>query len=153
MLPPAPGRFSTTIGWPSALPISVATSRARVSEVPAEKGTISRIGWFGHAPAVPGWARAAGAAESVSSAAATRARRVVMGILAGSFPCILAGTVLRAPAQGRRCAQDAADGRGPPRAQRAGSYMRYDMSSYIFDPTCALWYVSVRHGHAASLRP
>jgi hypothetical protein len=42
-----PGRLSITTGWPSALLISVPTSRATVSEVPAEKGTITRTGWVG----------------------------------------------------------------------------------------------------------
>src|SRR3712207_2801560 len=82
-LPPAPGRLSTTMGWPSALLISVPTSRARVSEVPAEKGTMSRIGWFGQAAL--GCARAAGVAARDSRAAAARRRRDVRGILPVSY--------------------------------------------------------------------
>ena len=34
MLPPAPALFSTTIGWPKALPHSSATSRAAMSALP-----------------------------------------------------------------------------------------------------------------------
>src|SRR5215207_9947657 len=75
ILPPAPARFSTTIGWPSDLLISVPTSRAMVSETPAEKGTISRIGWLGQA----GCARAPGAAigRAVTESRAAAARRRV----------------------------------------------------------------------------
>src|SRR3954451_3887695 len=76
ILPPAPARFSTTIGWPSDLLISVLTSRAMVSETPAEKGTISRIGWFGQGA----WAKAGSAARDRTPA---RARRRVRWDMAG----------------------------------------------------------------------
>src|SRR4051794_25517178 len=78
MLPPAPARFSTTIGWPTDLLISVPTSRAMVSDTPAEKGTISRIGWFGHGDADWAWARAGMAARERRAAAARR--RVARGL-------------------------------------------------------------------------
>src|SRR3954465_1005815 len=68
ILPPAPARFSTTIGWPIDLLISVLTSRAMVSDTPAEKGTISRIGWFGQGV----WAMAGSAGRARRAAAARR---------------------------------------------------------------------------------
>src|SRR4051794_39674905 len=79
-LPPAPARLSTTIGWPSDLLISVLTSRAMVSETPAEKGTISRIGWFGQ-----GASASAGSAarERTAAAARRRVRRGIPGFLLG----------------------------------------------------------------------
>jgi hypothetical protein len=48
MMPPAPGRFSTTTGWPSASESFGATRRAGVSVAPpGENGTISRMVRFG----------------------------------------------------------------------------------------------------------
>src|SRR6185436_2875747 len=48
--PPAPGLFSTTIGWPSLLPNHSASVRDRMSAAPAGgKLTIQRIGLVGHA--------------------------------------------------------------------------------------------------------
>src|SRR5258708_7851482 len=47
-MPAAPGRFSITIGWPSASPSAGATVRAVMSTLPpGTKGTISRIGLLG----------------------------------------------------------------------------------------------------------
>src|SRR5476649_1841574 len=60
--PPAPGLFSTTIGWPSLLPKYSASERERMSAAPAGgKLTIQRIGLEGQpvcALATPGAARA-----------------------------------------------------------------------------------------------
>src|SRR5437870_5270213 len=48
MVPPAPGRFSTTSGWPSAAASLSATGRAMVSVAdPGVKGTMMRIGLAG----------------------------------------------------------------------------------------------------------
>ena len=48
MVPPAPPRFSTTIGWPSAADILSATLRAiTVVLPPGGNGTISVIGRVG----------------------------------------------------------------------------------------------------------
>src|SRR5512139_1948776 len=48
--PPAPGLFSTTIGWPSRLPKYSAKVRDRMSAAPAGgKLTIQRIGFDGQA--------------------------------------------------------------------------------------------------------
>src|SRR5215510_184010 len=61
--PPAPGLFSTTIGWPSLLPKYSARVRDRMSAAPAGgKLTIQRIGLEGHAAcafAIAGAAEAA----------------------------------------------------------------------------------------------
>src|SRR5437762_806201 len=47
--PPAPGLFSTTIGWPSLAPNHSASVRERMSAAPAGgKLTIQRIGFEGH---------------------------------------------------------------------------------------------------------
>src|SRR5438876_6039176 len=49
MLEPAPGLFSTTTGWPSALPNSSLITRATKSAAPpGAKPTSSRIGLFGY---------------------------------------------------------------------------------------------------------
>ena len=57
-MPPAPGLFSTTIGWPSRLPKYSAKVRDRMSAAPAGgKLTIQRIGFDGQgvcAAAMPG---------------------------------------------------------------------------------------------------
>ena len=51
MLPLAPGRLSTTTGWPSRSCSGVATRRARMSVgPPAGSGTIIRIGRVGYGP-------------------------------------------------------------------------------------------------------
>src|SRR5215471_4377992 len=48
--PPAPGLFSTTIGWPSRVPKYSASVRDRMSAAPAGgKLTIQRIGFDGQA--------------------------------------------------------------------------------------------------------
>ena len=60
-MPPAPGLFSTTIGWPSRLPKYSARVRDRMSAAPAGgKLTIQRIGFDGQgvcAAAMPGAAK------------------------------------------------------------------------------------------------
>ena len=49
MLPPAPGRFSTTTCWPSALVSWSAITRAKMSvDWPGGKGTTILIGLVGH---------------------------------------------------------------------------------------------------------
>jgi hypothetical protein len=64
--------LSITTGCPSAFDISVATSRATVSEVPAAKGTITRIAWLGQGRVC---ARAGSATSE--NRAATAARRAI----------------------------------------------------------------------------
>src|SRR3954468_5889106 len=50
MVPPAPGLFSITSGWPRPLLMLSATVRPMMSVMlPAVKGTISRIGFVGQA--------------------------------------------------------------------------------------------------------
>src|SRR6185369_14381755 len=67
-LPPAPGRFSTTIGLPSPCDIALATARASTSdEPPAVKVTIIVIGRSGYLAV---WA-------CVPPIAAARAKRVI----------------------------------------------------------------------------
>jgi hypothetical protein len=49
IVPPAPGTFSTTIVWPSALPIDAASDRATVSVgPPAANGTYIVTGFVGN---------------------------------------------------------------------------------------------------------
>src|SRR5260221_12713386 len=65
-MPAAPGRFSITIGWPSASPSAGATVRAVISTLPpGTKGTISRIGLLGK-PCAPA-AHAPSAARALAS--------------------------------------------------------------------------------------
>src|SRR5258708_8804049 len=75
MLPEAPGRFSTTTGWPRRAPSRSATVRALVSVTPpAAKGTTSRTGRDGKArpePAKGSCAKAAWAATSARTAVST----------------------------------------------------------------------------------
>ena len=48
MLPPAPGRFSTTTGWPRARESGSASARATMSGwPPGAKGTTSFTAWAG----------------------------------------------------------------------------------------------------------
>ena len=66
--PLAPGRFSTTTGWPSGPAIFCATSRAQMSEVePAVKGTTNVIGFVGNGV----WACAPGAHSAGTMAASS----------------------------------------------------------------------------------
>src|SRR3546814_8750623 len=54
--PPAPGRFSTTTGWPSSLAKGTASARAMTSLLaPGAKGTISWIDLEGQAGSVLAW--------------------------------------------------------------------------------------------------
>src|SRR5690348_11354173 len=49
MVPPAPGRFSTMIGWPSCLASRSRTVRATMSvAAPAANGTTALMGLAGH---------------------------------------------------------------------------------------------------------
>src|SRR3954462_5371098 len=61
MLPPAPGRFSTTTGWPRRSDIGTAMLRATRSALPpGGKLTMKRIGFDGHCA----WAAPASAISS-----------------------------------------------------------------------------------------
>src|SRR4051812_26128185 len=72
MLPPAPGRFSTSTGWPKVLAISFASTRAYRSEKPpAGKGTMRRIAFVGYCCACAG----SPSAMSVAPAAVRKVRR------------------------------------------------------------------------------
>jgi hypothetical protein len=54
IVPPAPTRFSTTIGCPSCIDNSSSTIRCTMSvELPAPTGTIARSGLVGHVCAAP----------------------------------------------------------------------------------------------------
>ena len=76
--PSAPGRFSTTIGWPSAVPSGCATMRATMSvEEPAPNGTMKRTGR-------DGYCAERDVLHSVSTSAASARRTVV--ISASSCP-------------------------------------------------------------------
>jgi hypothetical protein len=74
---PAPGLFSTTMGWPSALATSVQTRRVTKSVVPpGGKGTTTRKGRVGQACACNAPGRAA---RAVATPAACNSRRRVGG--------------------------------------------------------------------------
>ncbi|MNL55230.1 hypothetical protein D3C87_1786230 [compost metagenome] len=75
ILPPAPGRFSTTTGWPSSWDISWAMVRASVSVVPPA-GAPTRIR-IGLPPATWGcpWAAADSGRASAHAARLAMARR------------------------------------------------------------------------------
>ena len=78
-VPFAPGRLSTTTGWPRVRAIGSATMRATASLAePVGCGSTMRTGRFGKGAAavVAGWARAALAAPAARASAAARARRV-----------------------------------------------------------------------------
>jgi len=78
MVPPAPGLFSTTTGWPSVRDSSVPTAREIMSAVlPAASGTSKRIGRAGQLCAM------AEPVHKAASAIASRAlrRAVIMGEL------------------------------------------------------------------------
>ena len=81
MVPPAPGRFSTTMGWPRIVDSRWATTREELSVMPpAAKGTtqtrprLGQVGW-----AMAGWAMA-----GVARAVASRLRRAIRAM--GCFP-------------------------------------------------------------------
>src|SRR5262245_60319909 len=77
IVPPAPARFSTTMGWPSCLESWSKTSRGITSTaLPAPNGTIALIGLVGQACA-------SAIRETVGSAAAPAAR--CRNRLRGSF--------------------------------------------------------------------
>src|SRR4051812_50090422 len=66
--PPAPGLFSTTIGWPSRVPNHSASVRDRMSAAPAGgKLTIQRIGFVGQALLAFGKAGAAEGGDKKNS--------------------------------------------------------------------------------------
>src|ERR1700687_1503218 len=68
MLPPAPGRFSTTTGWPSAGARCAASQRARISTTPAvPPGTMRRTGLVGQGASC---ASASGGLSAISRALA-----------------------------------------------------------------------------------
>src|SRR5882762_2932475 len=78
MLPEAPGRFSTTTGWPRRAPSRSVTARALVSVTPpAAKGTTNRTGRDGKAcpePVEGSCAKAAWAATSARTVVSTIGR-------------------------------------------------------------------------------
>src|SRR4051812_45215175 len=94
MVPPAPPRFSTTIGWPNWLETGSSTMRpTRSSELPAENGIIARMGLAGQL-----CARASVGSAGVASADPARRRnrrRVVMSFLPEALS--LGGSVARIP--------------------------------------------------------
>src|SRR6266849_3268233 len=82
-LPPAPGRFSTTTGWPSAgASFSESTRAIRSGELPAGKGTIMWTARDGQppAPVAAGCADppAAGCADAPAARASMIARRRIL---------------------------------------------------------------------------
>src|SRR5262245_61899724 len=82
MVPPAPGRFSITIGCPIAVLSWVATSRATKSvPPPAGKGTIRRTGFVGQSCAT------AGDAHRIRTAPTTAARSTVERVVILATPC------------------------------------------------------------------
>src|SRR6185369_2373765 len=94
MVPPAPPRFSTTIGWPSWLDTGSRTMRPTMSsELPAENGIIARMGLAGQL-----CARASVGSAGVASADPARCRnrrRVVISFLPEALS--LGGSVARIP--------------------------------------------------------
>ena len=82
MVPPAPGRLSTTAGWPSRLGRCSARMRATTSlEPPGGKVTTIFTALFGQA-----WARTAQGARPrapVAEASCNRRRRVGRGVVMG----------------------------------------------------------------------
>jgi len=80
MLPPAPGRFSITSGWPSvALTCGPMARRMASALPPGGKVTTTLIGLVGQAS----WARAGpcSASSAALPSAAHQARRVRMGFM------------------------------------------------------------------------
>ena len=75
--PPAPGLFSTTIGWPSLLPMYSASVRDRMSAAPAGgKLTIQRIGLVGQGACAD--TRAGATRGEVTERAAKRRREIIV---------------------------------------------------------------------------
>src|SRR5579859_7127577 len=96
MLPPAPPRFSTTIGWPSAADSGSSTMRPRTSMVePAPNGTTARIGFVGHCCAA-----AASGRQAARSAAATLNAKRCMALLLCGMAILQAQPELLADARG-----------------------------------------------------
>src|SRR5436190_6729056 len=93
MLPPAPGLFSMTTGWPSRCESLSATARAERSVEPAGgKGTIMRIVLLGYVACAP--------ASVEANAAAKSAARTNLFI--GVPPCVgLCTALLREPDAGQ----------------------------------------------------
>src|SRR5262245_12641141 len=78
MVPPAPPRFSMTIGWPSCADTGSSTMRPTMSRLlPAENGTMARIGRAGHVCAATGRA-SMGVADAAATAWRKRRRETVM---------------------------------------------------------------------------
>ncbi len=90
MVPPAPGRFSTTTGWPRICDSRWATTREELSVMPpAAKGTtqvMPRLGQGVSARARPG----------VASVAASRLRRAIRTMVASPFRSCRQGITLGA---------------------------------------------------------
>jgi len=86
MDPPAPERFSTTMGWPLECgPKALATARESVSTAPpAPKGTTRRTGPDGHAAACA----CASPGRAVAAAMAAKARRLKWMVMAFVLPWI-----------------------------------------------------------------
>ena len=79
-LPPAPGRLSITIGWPSVRPSGSATTRAMMSgELPGGNGTTSLIARAGQACAADGSA----IAEAVAAMEFRTERRCMVRAFVG----------------------------------------------------------------------
>ena len=77
MLPPAPGRFSTTTGWPSTGVRAFASARARTSvAAPGGKATTMRTGRSGQE-----CARTIAGVASTAPAPSSAARRVVVMLI------------------------------------------------------------------------
>src|SRR6185295_11408324 len=101
MLPAAPGRLSTTTGWPHASVICGPIRRARMSEPPpGANGVRIRIGWLGY----PSCACAIPVPTAATSAAATRRATRALGMIS---------VVHRAPRPARRHDELAVDRPGP----------------------------------------
>src|SRR5882724_5687656 len=90
-LPPAPGRFSTTTGAPSAgASFSESTRAIRSGELPAGKGTIRWIARDGQFASLAGCADA-----SAAKASATASRRILIGRFGFSPPPLRRGGAKR----------------------------------------------------------
>ena len=81
MLPPAPGLFSTTKGWPSASCNRGPIRRASTSLVLPTMGTTMRTGLVGRQSEASVWAQAEAAVQAASATAAASFRCFVMGSL------------------------------------------------------------------------
>src|SRR5262245_12425137 len=96
MFPPAPGRFSTTTGWPSVLASSSPTARARTStSPPAGNGAIMRMGFVGQVCAAAADARPA---VRIRNAANVRGNRRMTPPLPGDYEPNMGASMLVADA-------------------------------------------------------